>query len=61
MTQLDKYLNASKAALTVAQKFVDGHAEYTDENGATVATTVSALKTERDQKRKLKKKQLIKH
>ena len=50
MTQLDKYLNASKAALTVAQKFVDGHAEYTDENGATVVTTVSALKTERDQK-----------
>ena len=50
ITQFDKYLNASKAALTEAQKFVDGHAEYTDENGATVTTTVAALKTERDQK-----------
>ena len=50
ITQFDKYLDASKAALTVAQKFVGGYAEYTDENGATVATTVDALKTERDQK-----------
>ena len=50
MTQLDKYLDASKAALKVAEKFVDGYAEYTDENGTTVATTVAALKTERDQK-----------
>ena len=50
ITQFDKYLEASKAALTVAQKFVGGYAEYTDENGATVVTTVDALKTERDQK-----------
>ena len=50
MTQLDKYLDASQNALKVAEKFVTGYAEYTDENGATVATTVDALKTARDQK-----------
>lgn len=50
ITQLDKYLEASEAAYPVAEKFAKGYAEYTDENGATVATTVDALKTARDQK-----------
>lgn len=50
MTQLDKYLHASEAALKVAEKFATGYAEYTDENGATVPTTVVALKGVRDQK-----------
>ena len=43
LTQFDKYLDASQKALQVAEKFVDGYAEYTDENGVTVPTTVKAL------------------
>ncbi len=55
LTQFDKYEKASEKALQVAQKFVGGYAEYTDENGATVATTVDALKQVAKQKGEDKK------